>query len=57
MCSLARCSDITFTHCMRIFHYVYSSRELRFLSLERLWLDDNKLSDLATFATLAGLRK
>ena len=33
------------------------SFEIRYPSLERLWLDDNKLSDQTTFATLAGLRK
>jgi len=31
--------------------------QLRYASLEKLWLDDNKLTDLSTFAILAGLRR
>ena len=31
--------------------------QLRYPSLEKLWLDDNKLTDLSTFAILAGLRR
>ena len=31
--------------------------EIRYPVLENLWLDDNKLTDQATFATLAGMRK
>jgi len=34
-----------------------SSLQLRYPSLEKLWLDDNKLTDLSTFAILAGLRR
>ena len=33
------------------------SYRIRFPVLEKLWLDDNKLTDLSTFATLAGLRR
>ena len=33
------------------------SSRARYPALERLWLDDNKLTDQTTFATLAGLRR
>ena len=32
-------------------------RKLRFPALENLYLDHNELTDLSTFASLAGLRK
>lgn len=34
-----------------------SAMKIRYPALETLWLDDNKLCDQVTFATLAGLRK
>ena len=34
-----------------------SALQMRYSCLEKLWLDDNKLTDLSTFAILAGLRR
>lgn len=56
-----RCIVLTFT----IIHfYLLSSgtvesqeQRLRFPALENLYLDHNELTDLSTFASLAGLRK
>eukprot|EP00731_Ephydatia_muelleri_P018176 Em0011g216a len=35
----------------------HSTMKIRYPTLESLWLDENKLCDQVTFATLAGLRK
>ena len=40
-------------------NFIFSSTclKIRFPRLEKLWLDDNRLTDTTTFAILAGLRK
>jgi len=47
-------NEIMCCHCYR---NVGNTLHLRYVSLEKLWLDDNKLTDLSTFAILAGLRR
>ena len=49
-------------HLCNLFVFAYRSERMeepivRFPCLERLWLDDNRFTDLSTFAILAGLKR